>query len=86
MTSWHDTAPAEAEMTRESHHVFLEEPGGARFAQSMKALQAWLADNEVEPIGVEYVTTASGSIIVELTFENRDQASLFERTFCNVAW
>lgn len=73
------------EPARESHHVFLEEPSEARFAQSMRALRAWLTDNAVEPIGIEYAPTAAGTIVVELTFENRDQASLFERTFCNAA-
>lgn len=71
--------------TSATHHVFLEEPDEARFAQSMKALRAWLADNAVEPLGLEHVPTAAGTIIVELVFGSRDQARLFERTFCGVA-
>ena len=71
------------EFSGESHHVFLEEPSAAQFSQRVKALQAWLLDNAVEPIGFGYSTTQSGSIVVELAFGSRDHASLFERTFCN---
>lgn len=68
-------------MTSESHHVFLEEPSEASFAKTLQTLRIWLADNGVEPIGFGYSTTSSGSIVVQLTFGNRDQASLFEQTF-----
>ena len=75
----------EAELTSESHHVFLEEPSEARFAQTMRALRSWLDENDIEPVGFKYSATPLGAIIIELTFENRQQASLFERKFCNVA-
>jgi hypothetical protein len=73
----------ENELTVETHHVFLEEPSEATFARTMRTLRTWLDQNEVEPLGFRYSATSSGAIVVELTFGNRRQASLFERTFCN---
>jgi hypothetical protein len=71
-------------MEEGEHHVFFEATTGLSLLEIMQQLEPWLDRNRIRPIEFKHTVTASGSIELQLTFRTREDASLFERAFCEV--
>jgi hypothetical protein len=69
-------------MQMEEHHVFFEARTGQSLLETMEQLEPWLNRNSIRPVEFKHMVTASGSIELQLTFRTREEASLFERAFC----
>jgi hypothetical protein len=69
-------------MQMEEHHVFFEARTGLSLLETMEQLEPWLNHNSIRPIEFKHMVTASGAIELQLTFRTREEASLFERAFC----
>lgn len=50
----------------------------------MEQLEPWLNRDSIHPVEFKHMVTASGSIELQLIFRPREDASLFERAFCQV--
>jgi hypothetical protein len=75
----------EPEMTpMQEHHVFFTASTGMSLLETMEQLEPWLDRNNIRPVEFKHMVTRSGSIELQLTFRTREEASLFERAFCQV--
>jgi hypothetical protein len=57
---------------------------GMSLLETMEQLEPWLDRNNIRPVEFKHMVTRSGSIELQLTFRTREEASLFERAFCQV--
>ncbi|HWB51576.1 MAG TPA: hypothetical protein VG651_20880 [Stellaceae bacterium] len=71
-------------MQMEEHHVFFAAETGSSLLETMQQLTPWLDRNAIRPIEFKHMVTPSGSIELQLTFRTREEASRFERAFCQV--
>jgi hypothetical protein len=69
-------------MPMEEHHVFFAARTGVSLLETMEQLEPWLDCNRIRPVEFKHMVTAAGSVELQLTFRSREEASLFERAFC----
>ena len=69
-------------MKIEEHHVFFIASTGTSLLEAMEQLEAWLDRSDIRPIEFKHTVTRSGQVELQLTFGSRQEASLFERAFC----
>ncbi|HVH78112.1 MAG TPA: hypothetical protein VM782_01875 [Stellaceae bacterium] len=69
-------------MQLEEHHVFFELDAGTSLLEAMEQLEPWLDKNDIRSVEFRHTVTTSGTIELQLTFRTRQEASLFERAFC----
>jgi len=75
----------ETEITpMEEHHVFFAASTGMSLLETMEQLEPWLDRHNVRPVEFKHMVTPSGSVELQLTFRTREEASLFERAFCQI--
>jgi hypothetical protein len=70
-------------VTLRRYHVFFVGPAGEPLGNIMADLRTWLDGHKIAPLSFSYETTRSDKFALHLTFAERHQAELFERTFCN---
>lgn len=71
-------------MQIEEHHVFFTASRGTSLLEAMEQLEPWLDGNDIRPLEFKHTLTPSGRVELQLTFKNRQEASLFEQAFCQL--